>query len=266
MRSLYALTAALFIGSLLGCPDTTPPPPRLDSGFFIQTSFFPIFPPVIVVAPGITTHWDYVEDFTGGDPPRGSTSSFDNTTNGAGVGVSENGRVPAIWHVTWKTAGPDPRCAGKNGNATADHPQRTVEVMCFETVGPPGSFSFAQGGTFVFEPSVLYTDNSAGSIATISGQGLTSQFGMPVLRYFDSAGTLINHASATAVAPDGTWIRGSIPDVSQLVPGSYVGAIYNLDSGGNLIFMGTTSLNVLDPIIPLDPGGCQGDPRPLNCN
>jgi hypothetical protein len=264
-KKILKLSTALFlILTAVGCPDTTPPPPNLGEGFFIQTLFLPLAPPVIITAPSITTHWDYIQDVTGGDPPRGNTESFDNTTNLAGIGTSQDGRVPAKWLVTWNTPDPDPLCAGKQTQAQSDHPQRTVDILCFEEAIPadPG---VTQGDTYTFTPAILYTDNSAGTTARISGPGFTAQYGMPMVRYFDNGGTLVNQASATTIASDGSSISAPMPDLSQVTPGSYVGAIYNLDSAGNLILLGTTAVNVLDPPI-LDNGGCTGTPRPINCN
>jgi hypothetical protein len=254
-KRIIALFAIVLTVGLIGCPDTTPPPPFPGEGFFIQTSFLPLFPAIIEIAPGISTHWDWLSDVQGGDPPRGNTASFDNTTNLAGIGVSQDGRVPAKWLVTWNTAGPDPQCAGKQTGAQSDHPQRTVDILCFEVPAP--GFFLAQGGTFIFTPDVLYTDNSSGSTGTVSGQGFTAQYGMPVVRYFDSGGNLVNQTSVTAIASDGTWVQAPLPDMSQITVGSYVGAIYNLDANGNLLFIGTTSVTVLDPPPPPPPdGGC----------
>jgi hypothetical protein len=261
---VIALTAVLLAVWIISC-DPPPPPPNLGEGFFIETSFIPLFGPIII-AGNISTHWDWVMDLQiAGLTPNGNQASFNNTTNLGGIGVSEDGRVPAVWNVVWLTFGPDPGCAGKQAQVRADHFNGTASVTCFE-IPAPGTNGVTQGNTFIFSPGVLYTDNSAGTTATISGQGLTSQYGMPVVRYFDSSGTLLNQASATVIAADGTWIRGAIPNLSQLVPGSYTGVVYNVDSGGNLVFLGTTGVTVIDPPEPPPTGGCTGRPRPLNCN
>jgi hypothetical protein len=89
---------------------------------------------------------------------------------------------------------------------------------------------------------------------------------MPLVRYYDMSGTLLNQANVTSMASDGTWVTAPIPDLTQIVAGSYVGILYNANANGGYDFIGTTSVNVLDPIIPPDNGGCQGDPRPINCN
>jgi hypothetical protein len=123
--------SVLCLGWLVGCPSpNVPPPPQFPAGFFIETTFIPLTGPIFA-APFVSTHWDYIRDVQGGNPPAGSTSSFDNQTNSAGVGVSENGRVPALWNVTWNTARPDPNCAGKMTEAQSN-PQRTTEIICFE--------------------------------------------------------------------------------------------------------------------------------------
>lgn len=251
--------------SFVSCPGDPPPPPQLGSGFFIQTNFVPLFGP-IVPAGFIDTHWDWVKDITSGDTPRGNTASFDVQTNLAGVGGSNDGRVPAVWKVTWITPSPDPLCAGKFNFFQSDHPERDVDVNCFEVLVPGGPFddNITAGGTYIFSPALLYTDNSVATSATISGTGFSSQYGMPIVRYFDSAGNLANQATATSIAPDGTWIKAGIPDLSAVVPGAYNGLIYNANASGGYTFIGTTAMNVIDNPTPPSPICRQGS-RPIPC-
>src|SRR6266481_511619 len=261
MKSVIRLTTLFLAAWLISCNPEPPPPPNPGEGFFIETSFIPLVGPILI-AGNITTHWDWVQDLQiPGLPPNGNSASFNNTTNLGGIGVSQDGRVPAVWNVTWLTPAPDPSCEFKSAQVNASHFNGTASVACFEV--PLGGNAIAQGNTFVFSPGLLYTDGSSGSTATISGQGLTSRYGMPVLRYFDSSGNLVNQASAQVIASDGTWVQAPIPDISQLVPGSYTGVLYNIDSSGNLVFLGTTGVSVMDPPQPPPPGGCTESPCPI---
>jgi hypothetical protein len=251
---------------LLGCPSSGPPPTTNPISFFVHTEFFPLVGPLQTV-PGVTTNWSNPRDVVGGNTPAGDTSPFSVTTNDIGLATVENKRVPAVWFVVWASGNvpgtPPGECVG-DANDFPVNPQRATEVICFEI--PTSGTSTTAGNAFTFSPQPLYTDGSAGNSATISGQGFRSQYGMPLVRYYDMSGTLLNQANVTSMASDGTWVTAPIPDLTQIVAGSYVGILYNANANGGYDFIGTTSVNVLDPIIPPDNGGCQGDPRPINCN
>jgi hypothetical protein len=258
---LTILALAVLVLSAYSCNGPSLPPTTSGGGFFIETEFQsstgPIFP---ISVPFVTTGWTWKKDVPG-FTAVGDARSFEITTGVTAIALSENGRVPALWDVQWLAGGP-PECIGAPddpalGEFQSD-PGRTTEVICFEQTGT--SSAAIQGSQdFTFSPSPIYTDGSSGNIATISGKGFSSQFGFPLLQYYDMSGNLVQQANATSVAPDGTWINAPIPDISQVQVGAYVGFVYNPNSSGSYTYIGTTSVIVLNPLPPPpDGGGCGG--------
>jgi len=258
-KKLFSLFLVLLAMLIMGCKTSAPPPPTTDNAiaFFVHTEFFPLVGPLQTV-PGIPTSWSNPRDIIGGNTPRGDTSPFSVTTNAIGLAVVENKRVPAVWSVIWEglVPGEIPELCLGDVNDFPVNPQRTTEIICYEILTPFFGTSITQGNAFTFSPQPVYTDNSSGSVATISGQGFSAQYGMPRVQYFDSGGTLISQGDATAVAPDGSWISAPMPDASQAAPGAYVGIIFNANENGGYTFMGTSSVSVLSPPPPPPPPNC----------
>jgi hypothetical protein len=266
-KRMFMIFSLLLSALIVGCPSSAPPPTTNPISFFVHTEFFPLVGPLQTV-PGVTTNWSNPRDVTGGNTPQGDTGPFTVTTDGTGLATVLNKRVPAIWFVIWvkgSVPAPSPgECLG-DANDFPVNPQRTSEVICFEVAGPPLSTSTTQGNAFTFLPRPLYTDGSAGNVAKISGGGFSSQYGMPRVEYFDSTGAVISQADATAVASDGSWISAPIPNLSEVIAGSYVGIVFNASANGGYTFAGTTSVDVLDPPDPSTFCGGSGS-RKLNCN
>jgi hypothetical protein len=264
IRSVLA-ALSLVVLCAYSCGGPSLPPSSGGGGFFIETEFLsttgPITPQPV---PFVTTGWTWLNDVSG-FTAVGDASPFQNTTNSAGIGVSANGRVPAMWAVSWISGGPAV-CIGAPDDPVFGHfqsnPGRTTEVLCFER---PASQSLQASQDFGFSPDPVYTDGSSGGTATISGQGFSSQYGMPLLQYYDSNGNLLQQTNATAVASDGSWITAPVPDISQLQIGAYVGFLYNMDSTGRYIYLGTSSVFVSDPPPPPPDGGCGSGPPYTYC-
>lgn len=257
LSAIFATGFFVFTG-FSSCGPPPLPPTTSGGGFLIETEFVPAVGPIII-EPNVTTHWDWNRDVAG-FTAVGDASSFDSTTNEVGLDSRINGRVPSLWNVQWRAGGP-PGCIGAvdfPGTLFQSNPQRITEVFCIQ---PPqfGPENIGSTGDFSFSPSPLFTDGSSGSTATISGSGFSSQYGMPLLRYYDSSGNLVNQANVTSVASDGTWMTAPIPDVSQLELGTYAGFIYNQNSSGGYTFIGTADVTVLDP-----PPSPPGEPCPTN--
>lgn len=140
---LVLLVVGFFVFTGFYSCGPTLPPTTSGGGFFIETEFVPAVGP-IVAQPFVTTHWDFNHDVAGfnavGDP-----TGFDNTTNAAAIGVSENGRVPSLWNVIWRAGGPA-GCINATdfpGTLFQSNPQRTTEVFCIQ---PPQGRSRKRGG------------------------------------------------------------------------------------------------------------------------
>jgi len=259
-------TVGMFMISGFSSCFTTPPlPAPSEAGFFIVTEFQPFGSPLPLLVPVVTTHWDFLRDQTG-LTAIGDSTSFDNTTDiSQAKGIAANKRVPSVWGGQWLKGGP-PECIGAPdapGLSFNSNPQRVTEVICLQ--GAPGLDSLMAAGNFTLTPHPMYTDGSSGGTVTVRGAGFSAQYGMPLVQYVDSNGTLVAQTTFSSVAPDGTWASAVAPDVSQVNLGSYSGVIYNANSSGGYNFLGAVAVTVLDP--PPDPGtGCTGHPRPLNCN
>ena len=261
MMTLLIVLSSLIL-SAYSCSGPTLPPTTNGGGFFIETEFLTATGSIVPdPIPNVTTGWTWLNDVPGftavGDP-----SPFQNTTNAAAIGVSLNGRVPALWAVSWLAGGPA-QCIGAPDDPVLGHfqsnPQRATEVICFDRTGA-GSDTVRGSQDFTFSPSPLYTDGSSGDSATISGQGFSSQYGMPLLQYYDLSGNLVNQTNANAVASNGTWITAPIPDISQVQIGSYVGFLYNKNASGSYTYLGTASVTVLNPPPPPPTDPCPTNP------
>lgn len=266
MRKLpLAVLAASFV-VLTGCPSSGPtlPPTTSGGGFFVQTlTSFNAQPPVIAPVTQVQGKWR--SDLPGA---AGNPSTFTLTTNSAGVGIASNGRAPANWNFEWLFSLVS-ACEGQSVNAVVHFVDDDVGLLCVVTTVAGGES--ATGSTtadFVFSPTPVVTDGSSGSEAFVTGQGFSPQYGMPLLQYFDLNGNLVARANADSVASDGSWISSPMPDVSQLLDGTYVGFVSNANANGGYDLVGATTVQVVPPPIPPpDNGGCSsGQTITYDCN
>ena len=163
-------------------------------------------------------------------------------------------RAPATWTVKW-VGGGNPLCTGVTAK-NAVSVGHIEEFICFITV-VEGGF---EDSSFVFSPNPISTDGSSGSQAVITGAGFSSQYGMPLLQYFDLNGNLVTQTNVNTVASDGSWVSAPIPDISQLGFGTYVGILQNANASGGFDFLGSASVQVVPPPPPPPPP----DPCPTN--
>jgi len=182
----------------------------------------------------------------------GNASSDNVTTNSAGVGIVNNGRVPATWNFEWvfSLVGP---CEGMSLDADAKEVNDDVGLLCTVTTQPFETATASEMPSYGFSPDPIATDGSSGSEAFISGSGFNTQFGMPLVQYFDLNGNLVAQASADSVASDGTWMASPIPDISQLSDGTYVGLLSNANSSGGYDVVGSVTVVVVPPPPPPPP-------------
>ncbi len=64
------------------------------------------------------------------------------------------------------------------------------------------------------------------------GNAITTNYGMPTLRFYNQFGTLAAQTTATQVAFDGSWLKGSSSCLSNLPIGPYSVDIINATSDG----------------------------------
>ena len=165
----------------------------------------------------------------------------------------QGGRVPARWNIV---AGSQIECIGY-----LEPTQRDVTS---------GSTQFSRcvvpGIIFPFTSNPELVDLQAPpNTIEISGEGLSSEYGMPYIEYRDPySGTLIGATSATSVNGKGTWLQANTPNLSSVYDGVYNILISNIRADGSLEPIGTTTIEctgrpyVYEP--PPDPGPCSCPP------
>jgi hypothetical protein len=207
-------------------------------GWIIGTNYIPLTGPMIVSAPFTTITGTWQSDGAGavGDP-----SSFTVGTGSEALAAVDNGRVPATWKVQWANSQSFPDCTGLSSIATPGAPGALEELICFENAEE------AENGTFVFSPNPINLNGTIPTTSVIIGSGFTSTYGMPLVRYFNSQGTLLSQASATFVSQDGTKISAPTPSLNGISVGTYAGVISNIAANGNYVYVGAASVRIIDP-------------------
>jgi hypothetical protein len=156
-------------------------------------------------------------------------------------------RVPGRWRfqVTFNTCSLIPSTFV--GEQDVNRGQQ-VTFRCFSSIN----------GTFTPSPSTVNAF-APPAMGTIYGQGISSAYGMPKVEYYDDMGTLVASKKADAVASDGTWLQGSIPDLTSAYSGTYTLLIKNFRADGSKYIIGTATVKVVaNSPPPPDPpaGGC----------
>ncbi len=210
-----------------------------------------------MIAPVTQVQGTWLKDLPGA---QGNASVFNITTNPFGLGIADNRRAPAEWRFKWIFS-PTALCDGQTVDAVAHFIDDDVGLLCsvITVGGVPQSASVNAMADYVFSPSPVATDGSSGTEAVIVGPGFSTQFGMPLLQYFDLNGNLVAQTSADAVAADGSWMSSPIPDISQLPVGTYVGFLNNANASGDYDVLGVTSVRVVPPLLPPPQDPCPGN-------
>jgi hypothetical protein len=96
---------------------------------------------------------------------------------------------------------------------------------------------------------------------SISGSGLDTTYGMPVVMFFDGTGAIAGSTTANSVSTDGTSLTASTPDLSGAYSGYWTLAVFNQSSSG-LVFLGSADVETTGR----DYGFCNSDPGQVdNC-
>lgn len=154
-------------------------------------------------------------------------------------------RVPGRWRfqVTFNTCTLIPNTTV--GEQDVNRGQQ-VTFRCFSSIS--GNFTPSPSTVNAFAPPAT---------GTIYGQGISSAYGMPKVEYYDDTGTLVASKKADVVASDGTWLQGSIPDLTSAYSGTYTVLIKNFRADGGKYIIGTATVSVIanSPPPPEPPGG-----------
>ena len=249
MNKLTASLLTFMLIGLTGCPPTTPtlPPSTSGGGWVLETVF--IDEAVVSLAPETTATGDWLADSQGA---TGSASPFTVTTNEEALAIIADGRAPATWSVTWVSSLSFPDgCNGQTYTLIIGVVGALAELDCY-AIPVEGYLE-----PFMFSPSPLYVIGTQPT-STITGQGFSSQYGMPVVQYFNPQGQYVDEMSATSISSNGTQIQAATPNLSGLSPGTYVGIVNNVNANGSYTPLGGTYVLVMSeaPTPPTNP--CPG--------
>lgn len=187
-----------------------------------------------------------------GKTPNGTVSSFNWVATAACINPNSPpclntaivfiaGAIwPANWTFTWGSAG----CYNKSFDLAVI--SSLVNLSC--------DVSILHGAAI--DPTV-FDVNDPPLTATITGEGIDPTYGMPLVQYYDSNGTLQAQAYATSVSSDGTSMVGPVPDFSSAPLGDYAGVMLNADANSNYYVIGTVAVSVIDSSSP--------PPNPCTC-
>jgi len=189
-------------------------------------------------------------DLTGA---TGSVTSFGPILCGGPCPV-EGGRAPARWNIV---AGiPQAECIGYLEPTQRDVPLNSTQISRCVTFGIVFPFSTA--------PNTVDL-NAVPATFEMSGEGLTTTYGMPYIEYRDPySGALIGATTASAVSGKGSWLQAAAPNLSAVYDGVYNVLISNVRADGSLEPVGMTTIEctgrpyIFEP--PPDPGPCDCPP------
>lgn len=77
---------------------------------------------------------------------------------------------------------------------------------------------------------------------SVSGTGISSAYGMPVVEFYDNNSNFVGRATATAVDPGGTWLQANTPDLSQVYSGSYQVEVHNVNADASVTLIGVAEV------------------------
>jgi hypothetical protein len=248
---LVILLACFTIYGPCGGPPPAPSPPP-PGGFYVYTTINGINNP----APVAETY-TLIEGVWSSDAPGavGSVLSFPFTSTGASATLYvTGGRAPAMW-VFAEDSG---WCSGESTVPTLVQLNETTTVNCFVDELPLTGFAI----------SPEYIDTYfVPATWEVTGAGISSQYGMPILQYVDSNGTVMAQTAATSVASDGSSMSGPTPDLSGVADGLYPGLISNAGPGGTWTVIGAVAETIdTTPPAPLNGSSGLGNGQTLEWN
>ncbi len=234
VRCLSLLLVVALAGSTAGCNWQAILNFLRSAGFVIHTMV-----PVreagrtrLVDHPGVLAIGVHQRDFSGaaGDP-----SFCDVETDLRGRAPCSGKRAPAIWEFVYWGNRLDLNYCINHRFVVFAAPLGTHDIICTQTIGI----------FFTADPSTMDVQAPPPSF-TVYGQGISTEYGMPVVEYWDETGTVVAQATAAEVAPDGTWIRANTPyiDPNSTWGGAYTVGINNVLADGTYTTVGYASLSV----------------------
>lgn len=243
MRKLTrVLLTVVLTASAVGC-DTgnTLPTATPGGGFFIETRIKESG--IVYIEPGVGIIGNWVADLPGaaGDP-----SSWTKISNPQGLISVVGGRAPATWKGTWVSdIGLGDACNGFSAQGPV-----AVGKISHITCEPPSSVPQVIASPFTLSPNPINTTAPPSSV-TVTGEGLNTTYGLPLIQYYDLNGNLVAQENATSVSsPTAMVVSGG--GISHLPVGTYAGYVSNAGPNGTWNYVGTGSLQVADGWVTID--------------
>jgi hypothetical protein len=236
---------------LLGFRCTPPPPPPTPpNGFSILTLYqefvneIPTTPPLTYPAVGVDANFQFNTR-----PTVGSLTNCNGFTDLYALLPCPDRKVPGLWELAF-TSG---RCVGV-------HDITDFEIEAGSQVGWKCEVHFQR---FFFSPESIDVNSPPGTVQ-LTGDGITATYGMPVIQFINTwTGEIVGTATASGVAPDGTWVVAPTPYLGSATSGEYAAVLYLVDASGSLVGLGGDILTLYgnDPPPPPPPedNGCGTD-------
>lgn len=225
----------------LGCPPPAPPPVP-PNGYLVQTQIqefvngIPTTPPLLLPFVGLHNTFNFATQ-----PTIGTLSTCTGITDGLAHLPCPDRIVPAVWVFRF-TSGP---CFGIQNISDVDIPIGGL-------VGFRCELFF---GRFNLSPSFIDATSPPPAF-TLTGDGMSSTYGMPVLKFVHTeTGEIRGSVTASSVSPDGTWVQAPMPFLGFMYSGQYVVVVQNVKSDGSLEGLGGDWLDIYgnDPPPPPPP-------------
>jgi len=168
-----------------------------------------------VPVPGSVTRGQLIQ---GADNYSGTVSGFQRVAGNSGQSYVEEGIAPGLWRMTAEANWLG--CTGQSNLFDIDRGKYNY-LLCLRI----GRFGFP------FLPSTL--DASAPATEFIVyGEGITTNYGMPTLQFYNQFGTLAAQTTASQVASNGSWLKGWSNCLSNLPIGPYTVDVINATPDG----------------------------------
>ncbi len=214
-------------------PNSTPPPPQ--PGFNVFTTYTdytqlqPLPLPDVNISGQVTSE---LNNTTGNVVEFGPSN-----TEGYALVVVSGGVTPAYW-TFWFDSG---SCEG----LAATVPSLVVENENFTLNCDLGDSTTSAFGITPWEINTY----SPPADWTVTGAGISSQYGMPELEYLNGNGAVVATTTATSVEPDGDSMSGATPGLSGVGNGPFAGLVLNAGPNGthNVIGVVVQQLNTPPP-------------------
>jgi hypothetical protein len=235
LKWLLLLLSAIVIAGCEDNPPPTLPPATPGGGFIVETKKTENGGPPIT-DPSVEIDGDWQRDLVGaaGDP-----SHLTVITNTIGLAAAGGKRAPANWKFTWTAAPDDSEVCARQTLKQDVALDGIAYLQCDVT-----TVVILSAAAFSFSPNPVYT-LAAPPTGTVSGQGLTTTYGMPMVQYYKMDGTFVGQENATSVSSGGTSMQISGFNISHLPSGAYAGFVSNAAPGGVYNYVGTGAVTVV---------------------